>query len=426
VDVGAWLRELGLDQYEQAFRDNDIDTRVLPGLTADDEPRRVWGYQPPPVEQPRVLPEQPSVLSEPPPIPPPGPDTPPPQPAVTYPEPSLSRPLGSGQDAVWAVASVPPAAAPVDVAEVQATLLRSADRYDDMVPAGWQRTLRAVTLGLLTPGSAAGVDSERELVAKVRARRREPSVTAFLAGKGGMGTTTVAAGVGLTLAALRNDTTALVDLHRGPALLGRRLAGRTAATLSQLADTPPDDDPPELLRVGGALAIVDAGAWHTPITVAQTGRALQLLRSAYSFTLADIGNDHGEAGQATLDKADGVVVVTTSSQDAVLSAHVALERIRTAAPQLLPRVTVALVSLSERQYRRTARRLRDQLRLAIHRIVPVPFDPMLAAGSAVDVTRLRPSTREAFVRLAAFVVDPVSPVDIPAQRYRSGSAQVTP
>src|SRR3954447_13592481 len=36
VDVGAWLRELGLDQYEQAFRDNDIDTRVLPGLTADD------------------------------------------------------------------------------------------------------------------------------------------------------------------------------------------------------------------------------------------------------------------------------------------------------------------------------------------------------------------------------------------------------
>jgi MinD-like ATPase involved in chromosome partitioning or flagellar assembly len=342
---------------------------------------------------------------------------------VTYPEPSLSRPLGSGQDAARGSASVP--APPVDVAAVQATLQRSADRYDDMVPAGWQRTVRAVTLGLLTPGTAAGVDSERELVAKVRARRREPSLTAFLAGKGGMGTTTVAAGVGLTLAALRNDTTTLVDLHRGPALLGRRLAGRTSATLSQLADTPPDAEPPELLRVGGALAIVDAAAWHTPVTAAQTGRALQLLRSAYSFTLADIGNDHGEAGQTTLDRADGVVVVTTSSQDAVLSAHVALERIRTAAPQLLPRVTVALVSLSERQHRRTARRLRDQLRLAIHRIVPVPFDPALAAGAAVDVTRLRQSTREAFVRLAAFVVDPASPADIPAQRYRAGSATVT-
>jgi predicted ATPase/class 3 adenylate cyclase len=36
VEVGDWLRGLGLEQYEQAFRDNDIDARVLPGLTADD------------------------------------------------------------------------------------------------------------------------------------------------------------------------------------------------------------------------------------------------------------------------------------------------------------------------------------------------------------------------------------------------------
>jgi class 3 adenylate cyclase/predicted ATPase len=36
VDVAAWLRELGLERYEQAFRDNDIDAAVLPELTADD------------------------------------------------------------------------------------------------------------------------------------------------------------------------------------------------------------------------------------------------------------------------------------------------------------------------------------------------------------------------------------------------------
>lgn len=36
MDVGAWLRGLGLGQYEGAFRDNDIDARVLPGLTAED------------------------------------------------------------------------------------------------------------------------------------------------------------------------------------------------------------------------------------------------------------------------------------------------------------------------------------------------------------------------------------------------------
>ena len=36
MDVGSWLRALGLGQYEAAFRDNDIDGAVLPKLTLDD------------------------------------------------------------------------------------------------------------------------------------------------------------------------------------------------------------------------------------------------------------------------------------------------------------------------------------------------------------------------------------------------------
>ena len=36
MDVGAWLKNLGLGQYEAAFRDNAIDRDILPRLTADD------------------------------------------------------------------------------------------------------------------------------------------------------------------------------------------------------------------------------------------------------------------------------------------------------------------------------------------------------------------------------------------------------
>src|SRR5664280_992565 len=36
MDVGAWLRGLGLGEYETAFRENKIDGDVLPNLTADD------------------------------------------------------------------------------------------------------------------------------------------------------------------------------------------------------------------------------------------------------------------------------------------------------------------------------------------------------------------------------------------------------
>jgi class 3 adenylate cyclase len=36
MDIAAWLRGLGLEQYAAAFRDNDVDGEVLPVLTSDD------------------------------------------------------------------------------------------------------------------------------------------------------------------------------------------------------------------------------------------------------------------------------------------------------------------------------------------------------------------------------------------------------
>ena len=36
MDVARWLRGLGLERYQAAFRDNEIDWQVLSSLTADD------------------------------------------------------------------------------------------------------------------------------------------------------------------------------------------------------------------------------------------------------------------------------------------------------------------------------------------------------------------------------------------------------
>jgi class 3 adenylate cyclase len=36
IDVGGWLRGLGLGQYEATFRENEINQKVLPNLTAED------------------------------------------------------------------------------------------------------------------------------------------------------------------------------------------------------------------------------------------------------------------------------------------------------------------------------------------------------------------------------------------------------
>ena len=36
MEIVAWLRSLGLERYEAAFRDNEINWAVLPKLTTDD------------------------------------------------------------------------------------------------------------------------------------------------------------------------------------------------------------------------------------------------------------------------------------------------------------------------------------------------------------------------------------------------------
>src|SRR5215469_7057426 len=36
MDVAVWLRGLGLEEYEPAFRDNRVDAEILPKLTVED------------------------------------------------------------------------------------------------------------------------------------------------------------------------------------------------------------------------------------------------------------------------------------------------------------------------------------------------------------------------------------------------------
>jgi hypothetical protein len=41
MDIEDWLRSLGLERYEAAFRENEIDDTILPRLTAEDL-KRSW------------------------------------------------------------------------------------------------------------------------------------------------------------------------------------------------------------------------------------------------------------------------------------------------------------------------------------------------------------------------------------------------
>jgi MinD-like ATPase involved in chromosome partitioning or flagellar assembly len=332
---------------------------------------------------------------------------------------------------VRAVAAVPVTARAPSPATVAAgrVLGQAVQSYQIVVPAAWQRLLRAATFGLAQPGAAAAMDRERLLVARVRARRADPRVVGFVAGKGGVGTTTTAAGVALTLGALRTDGTVLVGARHATASLGRRLTGQPAPGVGDLvagagstgswarsdhgSGRQPGPERAERasqqsaeaatgpLPVSAALGVVDGPAWASPIPPTVLLSALEGLRRQKAFTVADVGDDALMNGHAVLGRADQVVLVTTASADAVEATRHVLDRLGPAA-----RPIVACVCVTPWQSPRTARRLRAVFGVPDERVVVVPHDPALAAGGQLGLAHLRPATREAFLCLAGLIVDP--------------------
>ncbi len=223
---------------------------------------------------------------------------------------------------------------------------------------------------------------------------------AFIAGKGGVGATTTALGAALTLAALRTDLTAVVDARHGTPSLGQRLDKRQ----------------------------VDGMPWFGPAPGRGVVQLLDQLRDRFAFILADLGNDIDWAGQSVLARADRTVLVTTPYHDAASAVRTTLGRIYQMDPQRLDTIVVAVVCLTARQFRHTARRLYADLRLGPGRLIPVPHDPHLATGEPMRAALLRPATREAYLRIAGAIADPgesIVPVPVaPGGRNARGVAAV--
>jgi len=272
---------------------------------------------------------------------------------------------------------------------------------------------RRLADGLLRPGAAEAMRRERDLVARIRGRCTAPRVVSVLAGKGGVGTTTAAAAIGLVLAALRHDATALVDPRHATASLGRRLAGQPAPTVDGLAVRERGRPATVPLRVAGALDVVDGAPWHRPVRGDVLTATLDELRDAHAFTIVDVGTHPTDNTRLVLGRTHRAVVVTTPTAQAEEAVRVALLRIRAVVPDLLGTVVLAVAGLTPRPDTRAPDRLAATLGLPPARIVAVPYDPALRGGGALDPARLRPATRIAFLRLAGLVVDPGEPTPDP-------------
>ncbi len=274
----------------------------------------------------------------------------------------------------------------------------SQDLLERTAPASPRETSRFVRLvarGLTTPDAAVVAQDERAIVDAARQRQTDRRIVAFVAGKGGVGCTTLAVGVGTTFMALREDRSVVVDVQTGPPALSDLYGVANPMTITAV---PNDGHALVAPTVPSGLAMVGGGTWDETVSRGDVARVLDNLGPDHAFNLLDVGDDCGEGGHAALARADQAVVVSGPGPAGAAALAEALMRVRTVNPNLVARVVQVIVCPHEDSFRETSRR-----NPAGSGVVVVPPDPYLLGGHVYDARGVSAATRQAVLRVAAAV-----------------------
>ncbi len=264
----------------------------------------------------------------------------------------------------------------------------------------------------------------RASAAEVRRRNLHERITqpvsgdyriALLSLKGGVGKTTVTVGLGSVLASLRGDNVVAVDANPDFGTLGERVPRQTTSTVRDLLAARPyirsyADVRLHTSQSSSRLEVV-AGERDPAASEAFTDRdyraVVETLCTHYGIVLTDCGTGiMHSAMDGVLSLAHALVLVSSPAVDGARSAAATLDWLGLHGYAHLVERTVVVVSAN-----RPGAAGIDMDELTRHflarcrAVVVIPFDEHLAEGSVVELDRLRPRTRDAFVELAAMMAD---------------------
>ena len=236
-----------------------------------------------------------------------------------------------------------------------------------------------------------------------------------LSRKGGVGKTTVTSLLGMALADARDDRIIAVDANPDRGTLADRVGrpnGRTVRDLVRAHD--------EVDGYHDVSSIVARDATRLDVLASDSDprvseafsdddyrQVADVAAHYYSIVLTDTGTGivHSVM-EATLERADSLVVVAGLSVDEARLASETLtwletngyaDRVRSAVVVInSARPGTPLVRESE---------LEAHFRTRVQTVIRMPYDPRIAAGSAISFRDLQPETRLAARRLAAAVVE---------------------
>lgn len=228
--------------------------------------------------------------------------------------------------------------------------------------------------------------------------------------KGGVGKTAVVESLGSTFASIRSDRVIAVDTDAGdlsdrhgrrhPLSLADLLTDRSVARYADVrAHTYMNSSGLEV------LGPPDYATSHWDISRQDFVKAFSILRSHYSLVLVDCPKTlKSGVMEAVLPESRALVVVTSTSIDAVQKTHIALEWLRSNGYRKLLESTVLVVNHIERTKPSTlAAKGIDDLSAYVAATVALPFDRHVHQGTEIGLDRLSRESRRCYLEMAAAV-----------------------
>lgn len=286
-------------------------------------------------------------------------------------------------------------------------------RGRDVAPErGWQRVVHKASGGLLQPAPSAAEQRQRALVGQVKAPVHGCRKIAVISRKGGVGKTSTTLMLGHTFATWRGDRVVALDGNPDAGSLGYRVRRETTATITDLlADAGRiqryadirgyTSQAPTRLEV---IASDDDPHISQAIGEREHRAAVSLLEHHYNLILLDTGTGIlDSATQGILALADQVVVVTAPSLDGARAASLTLDWLDRHGHGHLVRGAVAVINQTRPHGLVALDSVEAHFAERCRAAVRIPWDAQLDAGALTTLDQLTPTTRTAYLELAAAV-----------------------
>jgi MinD-like ATPase involved in chromosome partitioning or flagellar assembly len=283
----------------------------------------------------------------------------------------------------------------------------------DVPGEGWRGVLHRLSGGTVNPGPSELERTRRQLIHRLRRPLDGTHRIAVTSIKGGVGKTTVTTCLGLALAEHRGDRVVVLDANPDAGTLADRLTGESSVTVRELLrDLDRIHSWADITRytsLAGRLQVL-ASEQDPASSDAFSREEYEHVSAALSRFFNIVITDSGtglvhSAMEGTLKLADSVIIVGAPTVDGASRASKTLDWLLAHGHPQLARSAVVVLSCDRTSDEVDAARIREHFTARCRAVVEIPHDAHLATGGRVDLARLRPRTRDAFLELAAIIAD---------------------